>query len=112
MLGPSKSTIIGRKIRFAVVGCGRISARHFEAIDTNGDDAELVAVCDVDKNKLETICEQLKVKGFDNLTDMLGQTQCDCVVLCTPSGLHSNQTIEIVQKWIPCDYRKADGHKT
>tara|TARA_Y100001970_G_scaffold242094_1_gene306207 strand:- start:3963 stop:5027 length:1065 start_codon:yes stop_codon:yes gene_type:complete len=97
MLGPSKSTITGRKIRFAVVGCGRISARHFEAIDANSDDAELVAVCDVDKNKLETICEQLKVKGFDNLNDMLGQTQCDCVVLCTPSGLHSNQTIEIVQ---------------
>ena len=39
-----------RPIRFAVVGCGRISDRHFEALAVHCERAELVAVCDADKN--------------------------------------------------------------
>ena len=87
----------------------------FEAIDVNSDDAEIVAVCDVDKNQLETSCDQLKVKGFENLRDMLDQIQCDCIVLCTPSGLHSSQAIEIVQSGFhvitekPMATRLSDG---
>ena len=38
--------IIDRKIRVGLVGCGRISKNHFEALSYFSDDFELVAVCD------------------------------------------------------------------
>ncbi|HTO72645.1 MAG TPA: Gfo/Idh/MocA family oxidoreductase, partial [Gemmatimonadales bacterium] len=45
--------ITGRRIRFALVGCGRISGNHFDAIARHGERAELVAVCDTDPAALE-----------------------------------------------------------
>ena len=36
-----------RKLRFAVVGCGRIAQSHFAALKQHGERAELVAACDV-----------------------------------------------------------------
>ena len=41
-------TLSGRDIRIALVGCGRISRNHFEAIE-KVDGLQLVAVCDVDE---------------------------------------------------------------
>lgn len=38
--------IDNRKIRIAVLGCGRISKNHFGAIEKHRDRLELVAVCD------------------------------------------------------------------
>ena len=37
---------IDKKIRIAVVGCGRISKNHFGSIEQLSDEYELVAVCD------------------------------------------------------------------
>ena len=84
-----------RKIRLAVVGCGRISANHFESIQKYPDDMELVAVCDNDKAVLETAINNHQVEGFRSLSEMLVEVELDAVILCTPSGLHSGQTIEI-----------------
>ena len=38
--------ITHRKIRLALIGCGRIAANHFGAIAIHANDLELVAVCD------------------------------------------------------------------
>ena len=39
-------TISNRKIKFALVGCGRISNNHFGSFESLQDECELVAVCD------------------------------------------------------------------
>jgi len=44
----TKPFITDRPIRFALAGCGRISANHFDAVDKHADRAELVGICDVD----------------------------------------------------------------
>ena len=41
-------TIQNRKIKFALVGCGRISNNHFGSFEALQEDCELVAVCDID----------------------------------------------------------------
>jgi UDP-N-acetyl-2-amino-2-deoxyglucuronate dehydrogenase len=84
-------TITERKIRIAVVGCGRIAKNHFESIAAHADSIELVAVCDIDKQALDTATKERGVKGYLHLEEMLRQEQLDLVVLCTPSGLHSTQ---------------------
>lgn len=86
-------SIQGRKIRVAVVGCGRISKNHFGSIETHADNLELVAVCDIDPVTLKAHEEKYGVNGYSRMEDMLAAEQLDLVALCTPSGLHPDQTV-------------------
>lgn len=91
------SSISDRKIRFALVGCGRISKNHFESITQHGSRAELVDVCDIDAKALEAAVQATGAKGHATLTEMLRTTTADCVIVTTPSGLHPRQAIEIAR---------------
>ncbi|MEE9254298.1 MAG: Gfo/Idh/MocA family oxidoreductase [Pseudomonadales bacterium] len=96
-MNPGFELIEGRKIRFAIVGCGRISERHFQALDAHKDSAEIVAVCDVEPLRLKSAAKATGGRPFDDLDTMLAQSSMDVVVLCTPSGLHSRQAISAAQ---------------
>ncbi|MCH8684168.1 Gfo/Idh/MocA family protein [Pedomonas mirosovicensis] len=91
--------IIDRKIRFALVGCGRISANHFGAIEQHAERAELIAVCDTNPKALEAAVARTGAAGFSSLDGMLANAspRPDIVVLTTPSGLHSRQAIAASQ---------------
>ncbi len=81
-----------RKIRMAIVGCGRISKNHFGSIEKHLDDIELVAVCDTNRTVLAEHEEKYGVVGYKDLEQMLQSEQIDIVTLCTPSGIHPAQT--------------------
>lgn len=85
--------IIGRKLRVAVVGCGRISKSHFDSIEHHKEDLILSAVCEVRLDLLESIKDEFGVPGYQSLETMLKNEQLDILILCTPSGLHPSQTI-------------------
>jgi UDP-N-acetyl-2-amino-2-deoxyglucuronate dehydrogenase len=87
--------IADRKIRFALVGCGRISASHFGAIGKHADRVELVDVCDENAAALQEAVAHTKARGHLSLTEMLKTTDADLVVLATPSGLHPDQAIQV-----------------
>ena len=87
--------ITDRKIRVALIGCGRISAKHFDALQKHSERMELVAVCDLDQNRLHRAVEETGAQGFAKLNDMLDQSNADLYVLTTPSGLHPDQTVQI-----------------
>ncbi|MCH2533959.1 MAG: Gfo/Idh/MocA family oxidoreductase [Bdellovibrionales bacterium] len=87
--------IKNRKIKAAVIGCGRISFKHFDAIDKHNSNIELVAVCDNNKTKLDAASEKYKVKGYNNLSNVLKNSDADIYILCTPSGVHAHQAVEI-----------------
>jgi len=89
-----RAPIVGRPIRLALAGCGRIAANHFEAIGQHQDKLQLVAVCDVNDRALSAAVDKTGAKGFASLDAMLSAKLADCVVLATPSGLHAAQTIE------------------
>ena len=86
-------TVKGRKIRIAIVGCGRISKNHFGSIEAHADNLELAAVCDIDPARLAEHEQKYGVKGYARLEDMLSNEQLDLIALCTPSGLHPDQTV-------------------
>lgn len=85
--------ITDRKIRIAVVGCGRISKNHFASIVQHADHLELAAICDNNRDLLTEKSQELQVPGFVHLDQMLKETKVDLVSLCTPSGFHPEQTI-------------------
>jgi UDP-N-acetyl-2-amino-2-deoxyglucuronate dehydrogenase len=88
-------TVTNRKIRFALVGCGRISANHIGAIKAHSERCELSDVCDVDPSSLAAAVEKTGARGHAGLDDLLSSSDADCVVLATPSGLHSSQAIRV-----------------
>lgn len=79
-------------IRLALVGCGRISRNHFEAI-AKLEDVELVGVCDVVEERAREAGETLRVPWFTSYEQMLAQAPSDAVVIATPSGLHPQHGI-------------------
>lgn len=86
-------TIKGRKIKIAVVGCGRIAAKHFDAIEQHNENLELVGVCDIDPEVLDNTVTRTGAPGYDDLRALLKNAHADLVTICTPSGLHPAQTV-------------------
>lgn len=84
-------------IRIAVVGCGRVSARHFASIV---EPFELVAVCDTDPNALQVSTREHGVPGYTSLESLLNEVPVDVVALATPTGLHSEQTVTCARKGV------------
>ena len=91
---PGPEDLKSRRIRLALVGCGRIADRHIEAFQQHVDRAELVAVCDSDPVVLEEAIKRHGVPGFGSLDLLLAGSDADVIVLATPSGLHATQTIQ------------------
>jgi UDP-N-acetyl-2-amino-2-deoxyglucuronate dehydrogenase len=87
------TSINNRKIRMAIVGCGRISQNHFGSIEKHGDELELAAICDIDPVVLSGHTEKYKVPAYRDMEEMLENEQLDLVALCTPSGIHPDQAV-------------------
>ncbi|MEP7058608.1 MAG: Gfo/Idh/MocA family oxidoreductase [Caldimonas sp.] len=82
-----------RRIRFALVGCGRISKNHIAALARHSARAELVAVCDTSADALAAATATSGAAGYASLDALLAASDTDAVVLATPSGLHAPQAI-------------------
>jgi UDP-N-acetyl-2-amino-2-deoxyglucuronate dehydrogenase len=78
--------------RIGLVGCGRISKNHFDAI-AQVDGLELAAVCDIDTERAARAGEEHGVPWYGSLDEMLERGEIDVVSICTPSGLHSAQGV-------------------
>ena len=79
-------------IRLALVGCGRISQTHFDAV-REVEGIELVAVCDTIEQRAREAGEQNDVPWFTSYPKMLSDVASDAVAICTPSGLHPQHGI-------------------
>jgi len=84
--------------RVAIVGCGRISKKHLEAIEAL-EKTELAAVCDIDRTRAESAGQKHNVPYYSSYDEMLESEDIDIVSILTPSGLHAAQTIDIVKKY-------------
>jgi len=92
----TKPFVKDRKIRFALVGCGRISANHFEALEKHGERAELVGVCDIDPAALA----KAEADGTPDVLDLQVALQGEgrrVRELIEPKPKTSNQTTEDVR---------------
>jgi len=76
-------------LRAALIGCGHISARHGPAWRATPD-AELVAICDLDRARAEERARQFGVERvYDNVEAMLDAENLDCVDIATHDITHT-----------------------
>ena len=88
----SYTAITNRKIRAAIIGCGRISKNHFKSIEKHQDNIELIAICETQQTILSEYEKKYNINGYLNLVNMLENEDLDLVIICTPSGMHAEQT--------------------
>ncbi|MEZ0536162.1 Gfo/Idh/MocA family protein [Caldicellulosiruptoraceae bacterium PP1] len=98
------------KLKFALIGCGRISSKHAEAFANNYNDIEVSAFCDISLEKAvitrEKYYQFLKNRGIDinkeipvysNYTEMLEKEKIDVVNIATYSGLHAKHALDCLE---------------
>ncbi len=82
-----------KKVRFAIVGCGRIAPFHADGI-INAPSAELVAVCDIIEEKAKDFAESRNIKKwYTDMNEMFENESIDVCCVCVPSGLHHEVAI-------------------
>jgi UDP-N-acetyl-2-amino-2-deoxyglucuronate dehydrogenase len=81
-----------KEFRVALVGCGRISKNHFDAI-AKVDGLRLSAVSDSVADRARDAGEAQGVAWFASYDEMLKKAECDVVAIATPSGLHAAQGV-------------------
>ena len=74
--------------KFALIGCGRVSSRHVDAIVNKVEDAQLAAVCDIVPELARKYGEELGVPAFTSAAEMYCSIDFDVVAIATPSGDH------------------------
>jgi len=88
--------MIMRVLNFALVGCGRIAKRHSELLGLNQiQNARLVAVCDLVREKAEKIATQFSVPHFTDMHEMMRAVNIDVVVVLTESGKHAEHVVAL-----------------
>lgn len=80
--------------KIALIGCGRISRRHVEAIQTNPG-LKITVVCDVGAGKAEKLGREL---GVPYITDYRQLSGVDIAAVLTPSGMHPRHAAEIAEQ--------------
>lgn len=83
---------------FALVGCGRISRKHCEAL-AKVEGARLVAVCDLIRDKAEATGKQWSVPWYTSYETMLSEVHPSVVNVCTESGNHASVAIDVMKRF-------------
>ena len=105
-------------MRYALIGCGRISPNHIEAAKNNNLD--IVAICDVSEDKMKEKSDKFgleNVRQYKDYTSMLDIEKPELVAIATESGKHASIALDcisagcnvIVEKPIALSIADADA---
>lgn len=92
----SENASAKQRIKIGVVGCGRISEKHFSAISNERVDADLVAITDPDEPKAREKSAKYNVPYYTNYDEMLEKhPEIDLIDILTPTGYHAEHVIDL-----------------
>jgi myo-inositol 2-dehydrogenase/D-chiro-inositol 1-dehydrogenase len=81
------------KIKFGIAGVGRMGSIHLENLVTKFQDAEVVAISDINPN-INTLAEKFGVsKVYNQYEDMVNDKEVEALVICSPTNFHANHII-------------------
>ncbi len=91
------------KIKAGIIGAG-IGTYHIEGYQAH-EDAEVVALCDVNEEVLTEIASEYEVKHVFTDYEKMLEADIDCVSVCVPNKLHAPITIDCLEagKHVLCE---------
>lgn len=83
-------------VNMAIIGCGRVAGHHAKAIHKNPS-LNLVAVCDMDADRLREFSTVNSACAYGNYHEMLmTHPEVDAVAIVTPSGMHFEHAMDVI----------------
>lgn len=82
------------ELRVALIGCGGMGASLAKGCDKLPT-ASVVAVCDLDAERAQTVGEELDARVFTDYDEMFGTLPIDAVLAAPPNYLHRDIAIDI-----------------
>ena len=79
----NQALLDGKVLRIALVGCGRISSKHFSAIAKDAR-LKLVGVCDNNEDRANLAALTNHTQAFTDYEMMLDSIKPDIISICTP----------------------------
>src|SRR6185437_1243411 len=87
-------------IRVGMIGAGWIAQEHRRVLDSLPD-AKLVAVCDVDKERAETLAESAGARAYLDWHELLDAEDLGALIVCTPPRIHREPAIAALERRLP-----------
>lgn len=86
-------------LKYALIGCGKISANHIAAARAN--DLDIVALCDVYPDSMNTLIEKFELsETIHQYTDhqaLIQNEKLDLVAICTENGKHGTIALDFIE---------------
>jgi len=91
------------RLRYALIGCGRIASNHIAAALNNADELELCAVCDLDAERMEIVLSAVPeeqracVRRYADYRELLAKEQPQLCAVATESGRHAAIGLDVLR---------------
>lgn len=86
-------------LNFVLVGCGRISQTHLQAMETIPE-CKLKGVVDVREQVARSVAEQYGCKAYSDYTQVLEGNHIDAAIICTPPNTHAEISIFFLENGV------------
>jgi len=90
-----------RKIKTAIIGCGKVSHLHAAALQ-QGKNTELTAIYSRSLEKAQEFAAKYGILAYDDLEKMIRETGIESVVVCTPHPFHADAVIKSANAGANC----------
>jgi 1,5-anhydro-D-fructose reductase (1,5-anhydro-D-mannitol-forming) len=85
------------KVNWLLVGAGDIAAKRVASALASANDSQLVAICDLNKDRALNIAQKLRIpEVYTDFSHALNSDKIDAVYLATPIHLHGSQAIQSI----------------
>ena len=104
---------MSNRLAIGIVGSG-IGRQHLAAYASLPDKFEIVAVCDIDPSKGSALAKEYNFpRVVTELADLCRMDDVDVIDICTPSFLHHEQTLQVLEagKHVVCEKPVASSLK-
>lgn len=89
------------RIKYALIGCGRIAPNHIAAAIANKEGLEITAVCDIVPENIQALLckfglEESGIRRYTDYREMLEKERPELVAVATESGLHAKIALDAI----------------
>ena len=96
------------KLKIAVIGTGLVGSFHAETFFRNPN-SELIAVCDIDKEKVNTIANRFKCKAYNEFESLINTEKLDAISIATPEQIRIAPALLAIEKGLKILLEKPLG---
>ena len=96
------------KLKIAVIGTGLVGSFHAETFFGNPN-SELIAVCDIDKEKVNKIANRFKCKAYNEFESLINTEKLDAISIATPEQIRIAPALLAIEKGLKILLEKPLG---